>query len=226
MEPRDVIVKICGITSPAALDAAVEAGADAIGFVFAASPREVAPETAREWCRALPADIVRVAVMRHPSRERVARVLGELAPDWLQTDAEDFAGLVLPDGCRPLPVYRSGSVPADLGARLGGSGSVASPESRGAARPPQLLYEGPVSGSGRTADWDEARTLAARVPLMLAGGLDADNVADAIRGVRPCGVDVSSGVESARGVKDPGRIREFVARARAAAAAGATEERR
>lgn len=220
-----MFVKICGMTSRAAVDAAVEAGADAIGFVFAPSPREVAPEAAREWCRSLPADIVRVAVMRHPSRERAARVLGELAPDWLQTDAEDFARLELPVGCMPLPVYRCGSVPAGLAAALARDGTSAPGRaSAGAAGRPQLLFEGPVSGSGRTADWDEARALAARVRLMLAGGLDAGNVADAIGGVRPWGVDVSSGVESAPGVKDPGRIREFVARARAAAAESATEE--
>jgi phosphoribosylanthranilate isomerase len=195
-----MFVKICGLTSQAAVDAAVEAGADAVGFVFAKSPREVTVDDARQWCAALPRDIVRVAVMHHPARERVERVVGELAPDYLQSDAEDFDGLELPDGCIALPVYRSGGAGRPTG-----------------EAPPRLLYEGPVSGSGRTANWPEARALAARTRLILAGGLNADNVADAIRAVRPWGVDVSSGVESAPGVKDKGKIMEFVARAKAAA---------
>jgi phosphoribosylanthranilate isomerase len=81
--------------------------------------------------------------------------------------------------------------------------------------PARLLFEGARSGSGRTADWEEARSLAARTQLILAGGLAAANVADAIRHVRPWGVDVSSGVEKRRGEKDPRLIHEFVARVRA-----------
>jgi phosphoribosylanthranilate isomerase len=83
--------------------------------------------------------------------------------------------------------------------------------------PPRLLYEGAVSGAGRTADWSRAEKVARRAELLLAGGLDADNVAAAIRAVRPFGVDVSSGVESSQGVKCPTKIARFVAAARAAA---------
>ena len=122
-------------------------------------------------------------------------MLEVFAPDWLQTDAEDLPAIDLPERCTPLPVYRSAAVPA--------------------AMPRRMLYEGTVSGSGRTANWDEARTLAERTQLILAGGLDTGNVAEAIHRVRPWGVDVSSGVERARGEKDPGMIREFVARVRA-----------
>ena len=211
-----MFVKICGMTSRAAVDAAVEAGADAIGFVFAPSPREVTPDTARMLCAGLPAGIVRVAVMRHPSVGLVERVAEALAPDWLQTDAEDFDRFELPAGCVPLPVYRNGRLPATLAAVPGPLADAL----------PRLLFEGEVSGSGRTADWLEARQLAARARLVLAGGLNADNVEDAIRAVAPWGVDVSSGVERAPGVKDPDRIREFVARARAAATPSATEESR
>ena len=78
-----------------------------------------------------------------------------------------------------------------------------------------MLFEGAVSGSGSTADWDAAAELAPRTQLILAGGLGLDNVAEAIRRVRPWGVDVSSGDERRRGEKDPKKIREFVARARA-----------
>src|SRR5262245_25646227 len=191
----EVFVKICGINSDAAAEAAVSAGADALGFVFASSPREVTPERALEICAAVPRTVKRVAVLRHPTPDRWRRVLEIFAPDWLQTDAEDLAAIDLPARCAALPVYRNAAVPA--------------------AAPERLLFEGTVSGSGRRANWDEASTLAQRTQLILAGGLEAGNVAEAIRRVRPWGVDVSSGVESRRGEKDPGKIEEFVARVRA-----------
>jgi phosphoribosylanthranilate isomerase len=191
-----VFVKICGLSTPAAVAAAVEAGADAVGFVFAPSPREVTPERARELCAGVPRTVARVAVMRHPPAELVRRVLDVFEPDWLQTDAEDFDGFDLPARVAALPVYRN------RGPRPG----------QGVER---LLFEGSVSGSGQTADWDEARALALGRELVLAGGLDADNVTAAIEAVRPWGVDVSSGVERRRGEKDPVKIEEFVARVRA-----------
>lgn len=194
-----LFVKICGLTGRAAVHAAVEAGADAVGFVFAPSPREVSVAAARALCAGLPAGILRVAVMRHPEPALVDQVLGEFAPDCLQTDAGDFAAIDLPEKCAALPVYRSGSV--------------VGPPVRA-----RILFEGPVSGSGRPADWREAQALAAQTQLILAGGLNAGNVADAIRHVRPWGVDVSSGVESTLGVKDARRIEEFIATARSAAA--------
>jgi phosphoribosylanthranilate isomerase len=178
---------------------AVEAGADAIGFVFAPSVRRVTPERASRLCLGLTPGLLRVAVLRHPSPEEAARVLGEFAPDWVQTDVEDFAGLHLPPGCVALPVYRNGRVRA------------------GAWSASRLLFEGAASGSGERADWHEASRLAAETEVILAGGLDPMNVAGAIRQVRPWGVDVSTGVESAPGEKDPGKIKEFVLRARAAA---------
>jgi phosphoribosylanthranilate isomerase len=190
-----VFVKICGINSAAAAQAAVTAGADALGFVFAPSPREITPERALELCADVPSTVKRVAVLRHPEPELWRRVLDVFAPDWLQTDAEDFAAIDLPARCTALPVYRNADVPEPA--------------------PSRLLFEGTVSGSGRTANWDEARSLASRTQVILAGGLEAENVAEAIRHVRPWGVDVSSGVERRRGEKDPRKIEEFVARVRA-----------
>ena len=192
-----MFVKICGMNSEEAVAAAVRAGADAIGFVFAESPREVTPERAKELCQHLPGHVVRVAVMRHPERERWQQVLTVFAPDWLQTDAEDLPGIKLPTGTTALPVYRNGNAPADTDL------------------PDRLLFEGTASGSGRLADWDEAHGLARVAELILAGGLTAANVDDAVRFVKPWGVDVSSGVERARGEKDPAKIEEFVARVRA-----------
>jgi phosphoribosylanthranilate isomerase len=85
------------------------------------------------------------------------------------------------------------------------------------AVPQRLLFEGPVSGSGQTTDWKEAASLARRAQLILAGGLNALNVGDAVRQIRPFGVDVSSGVEASPGIKSPEKIGQFVAAARAAA---------
>lgn len=192
-----MFVKICGLTSLDAVEAAVAAGADAVGFVFAPSPREITPKRAAELCATVPASVMRVAVMRHPSAALVSDVLDVFAPDWLQTDAVDFAALELPPSCAALPVLRSGGSHATEIA------------------PTRVLFEGAAGGSGVRADWNEARELAHGRELILAGGLDSANVADAIRAVRPWGVDVSSGVERSRGKKDPVKIREFVARVRA-----------
>jgi phosphoribosylanthranilate isomerase len=192
-----MFVKICGMNSPEAVAAAVEAGANALGFVFAESPREVTAERAKELCAGLPPEIVRVAVVRHPHKEHWQRVVETFEPNWLQSDAEDFRWITLPPSCLALPVYRETNAPAD------------------SDLPDRLLYEGTQSGSGRVADWDEANGLARVAEVILAGGLTVENVADAIGFVRPWGVDVSSGVESERGVKDPVKIKEFVARVRA-----------
>ena len=190
-----VFVKICGLRDSAAVAAAVEAGADGLGFVFAASPRRIEPRAAALLSRDVPATITRFAVTRHPDAEQLAAVFGEFAPDYLQTDAEDFASITLPPGCRALPVYREGRAQPPPGQRI--------------------LFEGGDSGTGRTADWTQARAIARRCELILAGGLDVDNVAAAIAQVRPWGVDVSSGVEHRRGIKDPEKIRAFIARVRA-----------
>lgn len=192
-----MFVKICGLGNAAAVEAAAAAGVDAVGFVFAESIREIAPKHARALCRDLPDTIVRVAVMRHPTRARFEAVIGEFDPDWIQTDAADFGGLPVPARARRLSVYREGDIVA------------------GTTLPTRLLFEGRISGSGTTADWDEARRLASQTELILAGGLNPGNVAAAIEYVRPFGVDVSSGVESERGRKDPRKIRDFVARVRA-----------
>jgi phosphoribosylanthranilate isomerase len=189
-----IFVKICGLSTPRAVSAAVNAGADAIGFVFAESPRRVTPKRARDLCAAVSPVIIRVAVMRHPTAAEWQAVADEFEPDWLQTDSEDFLRLDVPERFGRLPVYRDTPVLDDTVVALDGP----------------VLFEAASSGEGARANWQRAAALAPGRQLILAGGLTPDNVGEAIAAVRPWGVDVSSGVESKRGVKDVGRIAAFM----------------
>lgn len=189
-------IKICGMTSPQAVAAALDAGVEAIGFVFAESPRRVTPEQAARLAAPARGKVLCVAVTRHPGQRELEEIWEGFRPDMLQTDAGDFAGLRMPEPLERLPVVRDPDVARGL--------------------PGRVLFEGAISGTGRLCDWTAAREIARRTQLVLAGGLDPDNVAAAIEAVRPFGVDVSSGVEASRGVKDPAAIARFVAAARAA----------
>lgn len=196
-----LFVKICGITDLAALEAAVEAGADAVGFVFhVPSPRNVTPALAAALAARLPRTTMSVAVTLHPGQTLIDEVLAAFRPDAWQSDAGDFAAVDVPAPIQRWPVYRGGQ-------------PLQSP-------PPRLLFEGERSGAGQVADWTLAAAWARGSELVLGGGLTAASVASAVTTVRPFGVDVSSGVESMSGHKDPRRVREFVAAARAAAGAG------
>lgn len=188
-----LFVKICGITDLAGAEAAVESGADAVGFVFAGSPRRVSPREALSISGELPPGILRVAVFRSPAADDIEEVLEIFTPDLVQADHEALEEF---DATETLPVFREGDNEAPRGGRF--------------------LYEGPVSGAGRAVDPQRAVGMAHLGEMVLAGGLRPDNVATAIGRVRPYGVDVSSGVESAPGLKDPALIRSFVAAARAA----------
>ena len=193
-----VFIKLCGMTTPEAVQAALDCGADAIGFVFAPSVRNVTPRRASELAAPARSRLACVAVTRHPDRATVDAILRDFKPDILQTDIEDLDALALPHSLSVLPVMRPGPQPAG-------------------APPRRVLFEGPVSGSGQTTDWDEAAALARRTEVILAGGLNPANVAAAIRHVKPFGVDVSSGVERSPGIKSTQKIEQFVAAARAAA---------
>lgn len=197
-----LLVKICGLTTADAVAAAVDAGADALGFVFhSASPRNLLPAQAAALAAAVPAAVTTVAVTLHPPQSLVDEILKVFRPAAWQTDAADFAGLALPAGIAHWPVLRAGAL---------------APQ----PMPGRVLYEGPHSGAGVVADWTDAARLARRTQLILGGGLNPGNVAAAIRAVQPFGVDVSSGVEAAPGRKDPARIHDFVTAARRAAATG------
>jgi phosphoribosylanthranilate isomerase len=190
-------IKVCGMTTAEGVAAAAAAGADAIGFVFAPSPRRVRADRALELARPVRQQLTCVAVMQHPAQFDVDQIVREFHPELLQTDLDDFATLHLPQRLARLPVLRAG-------------------QALTAECPPRLLFEGARSGSGELSDWQQAAALARRTRLVLAGGLSAENVAAAIRAVRPFGVDASSGLESRPGYKDTAKITEFVRAARAA----------
>ena len=192
-------IKICGMTTPEALEAAVAAGADAVGFVFAASVRRLSAEHAARLAAPVRGKVRCVAVTRHPGQAEIDEILAVFRPDVLQSDAADFDRLRLPQRLERLPVLREGHAEPAL--------------------PPRLLFEGTRSGTGRTCDWHAAAALARRAEVILAGGLDPGNVAAAIAAVRPFGVDVSSGVEARPGLKDPGAVERFVNAARVQRAA-------
>ena len=188
-------IKICGMTTPEAVAAALAAGIDAIGFVFADSPRQLTLEDAVALAAPVRGRIRCVAVTRHPSQRHLDDILEVFRPDVLQTDAEDLRVLQLPQQLELLPVFRGWDGPQTK-------------------LPARLLFEGLMSGSGTPCDWTTAQRVARRTQLVLAGGLDPDNVATAISAVRPFGVDVSSGVEERPGVKSPAAVVRFAAAAR------------
>jgi len=193
-----VFIKICGLRDAGTVAAAVDAGADAIGFVFAESVRRVSVVQACEASRGIPGHVRKVAVMKHPSKDEWQEVLDGFAPDAVQSDIVDFVELDVPPQVQAWPVFREGGrIPAlDL--------------------PYVFVYEGVSSGVGETVDWAKAERLSNNGRMILAGGLRADNVAQAIRKARPWGVDVSSGVETQPGQKDANKIREFIGAVRAA----------
>jgi len=190
-------IKMCGMTTPEAVSAAVALGVDAIGFVFAPSVRQVTPARAAELARPVRDRVTCVAVTQHPSQTQLDEIVREFGPDLLQTDFEDLLALRLPETLPRLPVLRAG---------VAMCGSL----------PARLLFEGPHSGTGSTTDWSLAAEYARATRVILAGGLNATNVGEAIRSVRPFGVDTSSGIESRPGVKDPAKMTAFVNAARAA----------
>ena len=192
-------IKICGMTTPEAVAASVDAGVDAIGFVFAKSVRQVTPAQAALLAAPARGRVSCVAVTRHPSQHDIDQILQDFNPDVLQTDSVDLHALELPRKLQLLPVLRTPQDGNDL--------------------PPRLLFEGLASGTGLACDWTAAQQVARRTELVLAGGLNPNNVASAIVQVQPFGVDVSTGVEIRPGVKSPAQIALFVTAARASSVA-------
>jgi phosphoribosylanthranilate isomerase len=210
-----VRIKVCGVTREADALLAADLGVDAVGFNFApGSPRRLEPGRARALGAALPPFVVRVGVFVDAGPEEIEAVAGRAGLHVAQLHGEETPAMCAALGVPWYKAHRVGAgFRADAVRRWGGGAfllDAADPERRG--------------GTGRTFDWAVARAAAAHGRVILAGGLTPDNVAAAIAAARPYAVDVSSGVESAPGVKDPDLLRAFVRRARDAAARLRAEE--
>ncbi len=195
-------VKICGITRLEDALAAVRLGADALGFNFwPGSKRYLPPEAARAIVRALPPLVVTVGVFVDPTRAEAMAAAEASGVQVLQLHGDEP-----PELCAGLPL------PVLKGIRVRDEGSLALLDGYAGAVAGFLLDADSAGygGSGRAFDWALAARAAAARPILLAGGLTPANVAEAVRVVRPFGVDVASGVESAPGVKDHGLVARFV----------------
>jgi len=212
------LVKICGIKTPDALDAAVEAGADLVGFVFfPASPRDVGFGNAGELGRRVQGRVGKVALTVDADDAAFERIVAELQPDMLQLHGKESPERVAMLKRRfGLPVIKA--IPVETADDLGAVALYAKVADRllfDARAPRDATRPG---GLGKAFDWSLLRNVDPGLSYMLSGGLDAENVTEALRITRAPGVDVSSGVERAPGEKDSEKIRTFVRTARAAAA--------
>ncbi|MGH9190031.1 MAG: phosphoribosylanthranilate isomerase [Acidimicrobiales bacterium] len=199
-----MFVKICGTTTEEDALLAVAMGADAIGFVFAPSPRQISPARAADIAKRLPAEILTVGVFRDESPQRVVEVVNNAGLRGAQLHGHET-----PEQAQ----YVRARVPFVIRAFSAGDRSVGGAADYGAD---VVMVDSPSPGSGQVFDWALAEAPDG-MRLMLAGGLTPANVAEAIAAVHPWGVDVATGVESSPGHKDPVRVRAFVAAARAAA---------
>lgn len=200
-------VKVCGITNIEDAAAAVECGADALGFIFhAPSPRYVSPEEVKAVIDRLPADVCKVGVFVNRDRQLINALVSDCGLDMVQLHGDERpefcaqfpSGIVIkaiyPESGEDLAMLQSYKVRAFLmDTRKGG------------------LY----GGTGRACDWDLAAAIARQYPLILAGGLGPDNLEEAIRKVAPLAVDLNSGIESAPGKKDHAKMKKAVEKAKA-----------
>ncbi len=213
-----VEVKICGVNSPAALAAAVAGGADSLGFNFyPPSPRYVTPEAAREIGSRAPESVTKVGVVVDLDDGALAAILEHAPLDMLQLHGRESPERVAEIRARfGLPVMKA--------VKIAGADDVAAAEAYCAvaerllfdAEPPKDMAGALPGGNALALDWRLLAGTAWPIPWMLSGGLDADNVAEAVRISGACAVDVSSGVEDAPGTKNPDKIRAFLTAAKAA----------
>ena len=187
-------VKICGLSTKGAVETAVSAGADYIGFVFAHSKRQVTLDQATELAKIIPTYVKKVGVFVSPSREELLEAIEKVGLDMVQ-----IHGQVADDLFEKLPCASIQAVQVD------GEGHVPNSQAD------YLLFDAPVAGSGQTFDWGQLDTAELAQPFFIAGGLNEDNVARAIQHFSPFAVDVSSGVET-DGQKDHEKIIRFIER--------------
>ncbi len=200
-----MFVKVCGTTNEKDALLAVAMGADAVGFVFAPSPRLVAPGVVADIVKRLPPEILTVGVFRNQSPERVVEVVKATGVKAVQLHGRETPAQAM---------WVRGRVPVLIKAFEAGDPTVVDAASYNADL---VLIDAPSPGSGQVFDWRLAEGAPPGQRLVLAGGLTPDNVAEAIAQVQPWGVDVVSGVEAEPGRKDARKLRAFVAAAKAAA---------
>jgi phosphoribosylanthranilate isomerase len=200
-----VLVKICGITSEEDALLAVALGADAVGFIFAPSPRQVTPQSVDRIINRLPREILTVGVFRDESPTRVVQITNGIGLKAAQLHGSESAADTM---------YVAERVNHTIKAFPAGHPDIARSEEFGAQT---VLVDGASPGSGEVFEWRLVEGVVDPSRLIVSGGLNARNVGDAISHLRPLGVDVSTGVESSPGHKDPQKMREFVAAARRAA---------
>ena len=189
-------VKICGLSTKGAVETAVSAGADYIGFVFAPSKRQVTLDQAAELAKLIPSHIQKVGVFVSPNQLELLEAIEKVGLDFVQVH-----GQVVDKLFENLPCASIQAVQVD------GDGHVPNSQAD------YLLFDAPVAGSGQTFDWGQLDTTDLSQPFFIAGGLNEDNVEEAIQHFTPFAVDVSSGVES-NGQKDQEKIRRFIERAK------------
>jgi phosphoribosylanthranilate isomerase len=195
-------IKICGLTRPQDAQAAAQLGADALGLVFyAASPRHVSIEQARAVIAGLPPFISVVGLFVNAPAEQVRATLQQVALDRLQ-----FHGEEPPDYCASFgrPYFKAIRVCPDIDLH-----AAAEDYAQAGALLLDSCVHGIRGGTGAVFDWTQVPMILQK-PLILAGGLHSGNVGEAIRGLRPYAVDVSSGVEADKGIKDPAKMAEFI----------------
>lgn len=203
-EPEGVFVKICGITTEADALLAVGMGANAVGFVFAPSPRQMRPGEVADIVKRLPHETWTVGVFRDESPKRVIEIVNQIG-----LHAAQLHGVESIEDTQ----WISQRVGTTIKAFPAGHRNIGRFEEYGAQF---LLIDGDNPGSGELFDWRLAEGVIDPDRLIVSGGLDSTNVGQAIAHLHPWGVDVSSGVESSPGVKDPGRLRDFIAAVRQA----------
>lgn len=196
-----LFIKICGLRTEQDVDTAVEAGADAIGFVFSASPRRVDAATAARLCRRVPEHVLTVGVFREETLDDVRSLAADSGIRAVQLHGSEDRGYYDALAAGGWTLIRAAAF-GDSVPRCGEMGE------------DMLLLDAPVPGSGIAWDWSRKPAAGPGEKWLLAGGLTPDNVRSAVGTTRPWGVDVSSGVEQSRGVKDPALITAFVRAAR------------
>jgi phosphoribosylanthranilate isomerase len=199
-----VFVKICGVTTEADALLAVGMGAAAVGFVFAPSPRQMRPDTVADIVKRLPLETVTVGVFRDESPQRVVEVANRIGLHAVQLHGMESIDDTL---------WVSQRVGCTIKAFPAGHRNIDRFDEYGAQF---LLIDGANPGSGELFDWRLAEGVDDPTRLIVSGGLRPDNVGQAIAHLRPWGVDVSTGVESSPGVKDPAKLRDFIAAVRVA----------